>query len=68
MKGAHLPQSGLLKLFGIDMAKLINPRRQRDDSNIIRDPARMLPFRMQAKYIPGVSFSEQELRHPGKRT
>jgi hypothetical protein len=47
MKVAHLPIRGLLKLFGLDMAKLINTRRTRgvsvDDNDIILDPARMLP-------------------------
>ena len=47
MKVAHLPAKGLLKLFGLDMAKLINTRKTRgvsvDDNDIILDPARMLP-------------------------
>jgi hypothetical protein len=47
MKVAHLPVKGLLKLFGLDMAKLINTRKTRgvsvDDNDIILDPARMLP-------------------------
>lgn len=47
MKVAHLPIKGLLKLFGLDMAKLINTRKTRgvsvDDNDIILDPARMLP-------------------------
>jgi hypothetical protein len=47
MKVAHLPLKGLLKLFGLDMAKLINTRRTKgvsvDDNDIILDPAGMLP-------------------------
>jgi hypothetical protein len=47
MKVAHLPVKGLLNLFGLDMAKLINTRKTRgvsvDDNDIILDPARMLP-------------------------
>jgi hypothetical protein len=44
MKVAHLPVKGLLKLFGLDMAKLINTRKTRgvsvDDNDIILDPER----------------------------
>lgn len=47
MKVEHLPVKGLMKLFGLDMAKLINTRKTRgvtvDDNDIILDPARMLP-------------------------
>ena len=47
MKVAHVPVKGLLKLFRLDMAKLINTRKTRgvsvDDNDIILDPARMLP-------------------------
>jgi hypothetical protein len=47
MKAAHLPVNGLLKLLGLDMAKLINTRKTRgisvDDNDLILDPAQMLP-------------------------
>jgi hypothetical protein len=47
MKVSHLPVKGLMKLFGLDMAKLINTRKTKgvtvDDNDIILDPARMLP-------------------------
>jgi hypothetical protein len=47
MKVAHLPVKGLMKLFGLDMAKLINTRKTKgvtvDDNDIILDPALMLP-------------------------
>ena len=47
MKVEHLPVKGLLKLLGLDMAKLINTRKTRgvtvDDNDIILDPTRMLP-------------------------
>ena len=47
MKVAHLPVSGLLKLLGLDMAKMINTSKTRgmsvDDTDFILDPARMLP-------------------------
>lgn len=47
LKAAHLPVKGLMKLLGLDMAKLINTRNTRgisvDDNDIILDPALMLP-------------------------
>ena len=47
MKVEHIPVKGLMKLFGLDMAKLINTRNTKgvsvDDNDMILDPARMLP-------------------------
>jgi len=47
VKAAHLPVGGLMKLFGLDMAKLINTRKTRgitvDDNDLILDPTLMLP-------------------------
>jgi len=47
VKAAHLPVNGLMKLFGLDMAKLINTRNTRgitvDDNDLILDPTLMLP-------------------------
>jgi len=47
MKAAHLPVKGLMKLFGLDLAKLINTRKTRgimvDDNDIILDPTQALP-------------------------
>jgi hypothetical protein len=47
MTVAHLPVKGLMNLFGLDMAKLVNTRQTRgvsvDESDLILDPARMLP-------------------------
>lgn len=47
MKAAHLPVKGLLNLFGLDMANLINTRKTRgvsvDENDFILDPALMLP-------------------------
>jgi hypothetical protein len=47
MKVEHVPVKGLMKLFGLDMAKLINTRKTKgvsvDDNDIILDPAQMLP-------------------------
>jgi len=47
MKAEHLPVKGLLKLFGLDMAKLINTRKTKgfsvDHDDLILDPTLMLP-------------------------
>jgi hypothetical protein len=47
LKAAHLPVKGLMKLFGVEMAKVINTRHTRgitvDDNDIILDPAVALP-------------------------
>jgi hypothetical protein len=47
VKAAHLPVGGLMKLFGLDMAKLINTRNTKgitvDDNDLILDPTLMLP-------------------------
>jgi len=47
MRAAKLPVKGLMKLFGVDMAKLINTRHTRgltvDDNDLILDAALALP-------------------------
>jgi hypothetical protein len=47
MRAEHLPVKGLMKLFGLDMAKMINTRNTRgftvDDNDVILDPTLMLP-------------------------
>lgn len=47
IKAAHLPVKGLMKLFGLEMANLINTRNTRgikvDDNDIILDPSQALP-------------------------
>ena len=47
MKVDHIPVQGLMKLLGLDMAKLINTKSTKgvsvDDNDIILDPALMLP-------------------------
>ncbi len=47
VRAAHLPVQGLMKLFGLDMAKVINTRNTRgfsvDDNDVILDPTLMLP-------------------------
>ena len=47
MKAAHLPVKGVMKLFGLDMANLINTRKTRgiavDENDIILDATQALP-------------------------
>ena len=73
MKVAHLPVKGLLKLFGLDMAKLINTRKTRgvsvDDNDIILDPARMLPPpQMRGRSPQYASRATRSFRSSEKRT
>jgi hypothetical protein len=47
IKAEHLPVGGVMKLFGLDMAKLINTRKTRgitvEENDLILDPTLMLP-------------------------
>jgi hypothetical protein len=47
MRAAHLPVKGLMNIFGLDTAKLINTRNTRgmtvDDNDVILDPVQMMP-------------------------
>jgi len=47
VKAAHVPVEGAMKLFGLDMAKLVNTRNTKgvsvEGNDIILDPAQMLP-------------------------
>ena len=47
IRAEHLPVKGLMKLFGLDMAKMINTRNTKgftvDDNDVILDPTLMLP-------------------------
>jgi hypothetical protein len=65
MKVAHLPVKGLLNLFGLDMAKLINTRKTKgvtvDDNDIILDPALMLPPPQMRGRITAVSVQGDEI-------
>jgi hypothetical protein len=65
MKVAHLPLKGLMKLFGLDMAKLINTRKTKgvsvDDNDIILDPARMLPPPVMRGRITAVRVEGDEI-------
>ena len=65
MRAEHIPVKGLLKLFGLDMAKLINTRKTKgisvDDNDIILDPARMLPPPRMRGRITAVRVQGDEL-------
>jgi hypothetical protein len=65
MKAAHLPVKGLMKLFGLDMAKLINTRNTRgiavDDNDIILDPTLMLPPPKMRGRVSGVRVQGDEI-------
>jgi hypothetical protein len=67
MKVAHLPVKGLMKLFGLDMAKLINTRKTKgvtvDDNDIILDPALMLPPPQMRGRITAVRVEGDEIVH-----
>jgi hypothetical protein len=65
VKAAHLPMGGLMKLFGLDMAKLINTRNTRgitvDDNDIILDPTLMLPPPKMRGRITSVRLQDDEI-------
>jgi hypothetical protein len=65
VKAAHLPVKGLMKLFGLDMAKLINTRNTRgvtvDDNDIILDPTLMLPPPKMRGHIIAVRIEGDEI-------
>jgi len=66
MKAAHLPVKGVMKLFGLDMAKLINTRKTKgvsvEGNDIILDPAQMpLPPPKMRGRITVVSIQGDEI-------
>ena len=65
MKAARLPVKGLMKLFGVDMAELINTRNTRgiwvEENDIILDPARALPPPKLRGRITGVRIEGDEI-------
>ena len=65
MKAAHLPVKGVMKLLGLDMAKLVNTRKTKgvsvEGNDIILDPARMLPPPMMRGRITAVSIQGDEI-------
>jgi hypothetical protein len=65
MKAGHLPVKGLLKLFGVDMAKLINTRHTRgiriEEDDIIFDPSQALPAPKMSGRITAVEIRGDEI-------
>jgi hypothetical protein len=65
VKAAHLPVTGVMKLFGLDMAKLVNTRKTKgvsvEGNDIILDPARMLPPPAMRGRITAVSIQGDEI-------
>ena len=65
MKAAHLPVKGLMKLFGLDMAKLINTRNTKgftvDDNDVILDPTLMLPPPKMRGRITAIRVQDDEI-------
>jgi hypothetical protein len=65
MKAAHLPVKGVMKLLGLDMAKLINTFKTKgmsvDGNDIILDPAQMLPPPMMRGQITAISIRGDEI-------
>jgi hypothetical protein len=65
MTVAHLPVKGLLNLFGLDMANLVNTKETRgvsvDGSDLILDPARMLPPPRMSGRITAVRVQGDEI-------
>jgi hypothetical protein len=79
VKAAHLPVMGAMKLFGLDMAKLVKTRNTKgvsmEGNDVILDPAQMLPpprmrGRITAVRIQGdeiiQTFGIERKLHPGK--
>ena len=65
VKAAHVPVKGLMKLFGLDMAKMINTRKTKgvsvEGNDIILDPAQMLPPPKMRGHITAVSVQGDEI-------
>jgi hypothetical protein len=65
MTVAHLPVTGLMNLFGLDMAKLVNTRKTKgvsvDEGDLILDPARMLPPPRMSGRITAVRVQGDEI-------
>jgi hypothetical protein len=65
IRAEHLPVKGLMKLFGLDMAKMINTRNTKgftvDDNDVILDPALMLPPPMMRGRITAIRVQGDEV-------
>jgi hypothetical protein len=65
VKAAHLPVKGLMKLLGLDMAKMINTRKTKgvsvDGDDIILDASQMLPPPMMRGRITAVRLEGDQI-------
>ena len=65
VRAAHLPVKGLMKLFGLDMAKMINTRNTKgftvDDNDVILDPTLMLPPPKMRGRITAIRVQDDEI-------
>jgi hypothetical protein len=65
MRAGHLPVKGLMKLFGVDMAKIINDRNTRgisvDDNDLILDASLALPPPKMRGRITGVRIEGDQI-------
>jgi hypothetical protein len=65
VKAAHLPVKGVMKLFGLDMEKLVSTRKTKgvsvEGNDIILDPDQMLPPPMMRGHITAVSIQGGEI-------
>ena len=65
VKAAHLPVKGIMKLFGLDMAKLVNTSKTKgvivEGNDIILDASQMLPPPLMRGHITAVSIQGDEI-------
>jgi len=65
IRAEHLPVKGLMKLFGLDMAKMINTRNTKgftvDDNDVILDPTLMLPPPKMRGRITAIRIQNDEI-------
>jgi hypothetical protein len=65
VKAAHLPVNGVMKLLGLDMAKLVNTRNTKgvsvEGNDVILDPAQMLPPPIMRGRITAVRIEGDEI-------
>lgn len=65
MKAAHLQVKGVMKLLGLDVAKLVNTRKTKgvsiEGNDLVLDPARMFPPPMMRGRITAVNIQGGEI-------
>jgi hypothetical protein len=65
VKAAHLPVEGVMKVFGLDMAKLVNTRNTKgvsvEGNDVILDPAQMLPPPLMRGRITAIRIQGDEI-------